>query len=89
MAWLVRLVDPLKGHPQTRIRCVFFTCSLNDRALSEASDADARTSLEHDASLPLPDETPEVFRMLPEFLIEDITEFLSFTSKCVLCSPPT
>ncbi|TNY19299.1 ubiquitin elongating factor core-domain-containing protein [Rhodotorula diobovata] len=51
MAWLVRLVDPLKGHPQTRI------------------------------SLPLPDETPEVFRMLPEFLIEDITEFLSFTSK--------
>ncbi|GAA5956492.1 hypothetical protein JCM8115_000586 [Rhodotorula mucilaginosa] len=31
--------------------------------------------------LPLPDETPEIFRMLPEFLIEDITEFLSFTSK--------
>jgi len=40
---------------------------------------------------PLPNETPEVFRMLPEFLIEDITEFLSFTSKCVAlllhCSP--
>ncbi|GAA6060451.1 hypothetical protein JCM10212_000044 [Sporobolomyces blumeae] len=32
-------------------------------------------------SFPLPNETPEVFRMLPEFLIEDITEFLSFTSK--------
>ncbi|GJN94371.1 hypothetical protein Rhopal_007450-T1 [Rhodotorula paludigena] len=32
-------------------------------------------------SLPLPDATPEVFRMLPEFLIEDITEFISFTSK--------
>ncbi|GAA6034754.1 hypothetical protein JCM8097_001153 [Rhodosporidiobolus ruineniae] len=31
--------------------------------------------------LPLPEETPETFRMLPEFLIEDITEFLSFTSK--------
>ncbi|GAA5912608.1 ubiquitin conjugation factor core domain-containing protein [Sporobolomyces salmoneus] len=30
---------------------------------------------------PLPNKTPEVFRMLPEFLIEDITEFLSFTSK--------
>ncbi|GAA5939856.1 ubiquitin-ubiquitin ligase UFD2 [Sporobolomyces koalae] len=30
---------------------------------------------------PLPNETPELFRMLPEFLIEDITEFLSFTSK--------
>ncbi|GAA6010598.1 hypothetical protein JCM11491_002989 [Sporobolomyces phaffii] len=30
---------------------------------------------------PLPNETPEIFRMLPEFLIEDITEFLSFTSK--------
>ncbi|GAA5886450.1 hypothetical protein JCM16303_001413 [Sporobolomyces ruberrimus] len=30
---------------------------------------------------PLPNETPEVFKMLPEFLIEDITEFLSFTSK--------
>lgn len=34
-------------------------------------------------SLPLPDATPEVFRMLPEFLIEDITEFISFTSKYV------
>ncbi|GAA6057987.1 hypothetical protein JCM3770_004600 [Rhodotorula araucariae] len=32
-------------------------------------------------SLPLPDETPTVLRMLPEFLIEDITEFLSFMSK--------
>lgn len=32
-------------------------------------------------SLPLPSETPLAFRMLPEFLIEDITEFLSFTSK--------
>ncbi|BGP43552.1 Ubiquitin conjugation factor E4 [Rhodotorula kratochvilovae] len=51
MAWLVRLVDPLKRHPHVRI------------------------------SLPLPDATPEVFRMLPEFLIEDITEFLSFTSR--------
>ena len=29
----------------------------------------------------MPDETPEVFRFLPEYLIEDITEFLSFTSK--------
>lgn len=32
-------------------------------------------------SLPMPAETPEVFRFLPEYLIEDITEFLSFTSK--------
>ncbi|SCZ89889.1 BZ3500_MvSof-1268-A1-R1_Chr1-3g01641 [Microbotryum saponariae] len=31
--------------------------------------------------LPMPDETPLGFRMLPEFLIEDITEFLSFASK--------
>ncbi|GAA5833631.1 hypothetical protein JCM3766R1_002595 [Sporobolomyces carnicolor] len=30
---------------------------------------------------PLPNKTPDVFRMLPEFLIEDITEFLSFASK--------
>ncbi|GAA5865602.1 hypothetical protein JCM8547_007662 [Rhodosporidiobolus lusitaniae] len=29
----------------------------------------------------LPKEAPEEFRMLPEFLIEDITEFLSFASK--------
>lgn len=39
------------------------------------------TSSPSAGSLPLPDETPEIFRMLPEFLIEDITEFLSFTSK--------
>ncbi|GAA5912015.1 hypothetical protein JCM5296_007322 [Sporobolomyces johnsonii] len=52
MAWLVRLVDPKKQHPHTRI-------SLTN----------------------LPNETPEAFRMLPEFLIEDITEFLTFTSK--------
>ncbi|ORY88496.1 ubiquitin elongating factor core-domain-containing protein [Leucosporidium creatinivorum] len=51
MAWLVRMVDPNKQHPQTRV------------------------------SLPMPEETPEVFRFLPEYLIEDITEFLSFTSK--------
>jgi len=31
----------------------------------------------------MPEETPEVFRFLPEYLIEDITEFLSFTSKWV------
>ncbi|GAA5972811.1 hypothetical protein JCM11641_003951 [Rhodosporidiobolus odoratus] len=32
-------------------------------------------------SLPLPETTPDAFRFLPEFLIEDITEFLSFASK--------
>lgn len=31
--------------------------------------------------LPLPEETPEGFRFLPEYLIEDITEFLTFVSK--------
>jgi ubiquitin conjugation factor E4 B len=37
----------------------------------------------------MPEETPEVFRFLPEYLIEDITEFLSFTSKCASPSPPS
>ncbi|KAM0754000.1 hypothetical protein T439DRAFT_298470 [Meredithblackwellia eburnea MCA 4105] len=32
-------------------------------------------------TLPLPEETPIAFRMLPEYIIEDITNFLSFTSK--------
>lgn len=40
---------------------------------------------------PLPEATPEIFRMLPEYLIEDITEFLTFVSKFVsspgACSP--
>ncbi|KAL8293009.1 hypothetical protein RQP46_000703 [Phenoliferia psychrophenolica] len=51
MAWLVRMVDPKKAHPQVAI------------------------------TLPLPEETPLAFRMLPEYLIEDITEFLSFASR--------
>lgn len=71
MAWLVRLVDPKKQHPHVRIECVpvsLRSCKLElmGRLLR---------------SLPLPSETPLAFRMLPEFLIEDITEFLSFTSK--------
>ncbi|KAK4046180.1 Ubiquitin conjugation factor E4 [Microbotryomycetes sp. JL201] len=32
-------------------------------------------------SLPLPKDTPENFRFLPEYLIEDITELFSFASK--------
>ncbi|KAI5478750.1 ubiquitin conjugation factor E4 B [Pseudohyphozyma bogoriensis] len=51
MAWLVRLVDPKKTHPDPQI------------------------------SFPLPEETPVLFRFLPEYLIEDVTEFLSFVSK--------
>lgn len=34
----------------------------------------------------MPETTPEHFRFLPEYLIEDITEFLSFVSKWALAS---
>ena len=77
MAWLVRLVDPKGKHPHQKISCVLGS------SLSQSINYGTDESSE-DHRFPLPNETPEVFRMLPEFLIEDITEFLSFTSKCVV-----
>lgn len=32
--------------------------------------------------LPLPKEVPEAFRMLPEYLIEDVIEFYLFLVRC-------
>lgn len=51
-------------------RCVSFGVLLGKAALTSTL-----------RSLPMPEKTPEVFRFLPEYLIEDITNFLSFTSK--------
>jgi ubiquitin conjugation factor E4 B len=34
------------------------------------------------ASLPLPNEAPEAFRMLPEYFIEDVIEFYLFLVRC-------
>ena len=74
MAWLVRMADPKQQHPKIRVGSVVLFSSLSS---SRADDRGLN-------SLPLPETTPEVLRFLPEFLIEDITEFLTFVSKSVL-----
>lgn len=71
MAWLVRMVDPLGAHPATQIKYVVLSPIC--KYLSGLMPRIFR--------LPLPDATPELFRMLPEYLIEDVTEFLTFVSK--------
>jgi len=43
------------------------------------------------ARLPLPEEVPEAFRMLPEYFIEDVIEFYLFLVRCgvFLSNPAT
>lgn len=63
--------------------CVWWTPSSSTPASGSGRSPRFRSSDADEDSLPLPAETPEVFKMLPEYLIEDITELLTFVSKCV------
>ena len=34
-----------------------------------------------DTSLPLPDDSPQDFRMLPEYLFENVADYIEFLSR--------
>jgi ubiquitin conjugation factor E4 B len=72
MAWLIRIADPVNSskYPATPLTCV-------SRILH------IRHSPHLLRSLPLPREVPDVFKMLPEYLIEDVIEFYLFLVRCV------
>lgn len=64
MTWLTRLVDPEHAHPAKPIKWVL--------------PASEMPRCELTCRLPLPTEAPAQFRMLPEYLIENISEYLDF-----------
>jgi len=39
-----------------------------------------------DCSLPLPEESPQDFRMLPEYLFENVADYIEFLSRWVAFS---
>ncbi len=60
--WVIRFVDPRKKHPNPPIECV--------RSVSVLC-----LQLTTSNSLPLPKEVPTAFRVLPEYIIEDVIEY--------------
>lgn len=68
--WLVRLVDPKKSHPDPNVKYVYRQGFCRPSAIEQFIH-----------SVPLPKEIPDVFRMLPEYFVEDIVDFLLFVMK--------
>ncbi len=72
--WLIRRVDPKGLHPATPVECVldflFERISLLNVVIF--------------GRLPLPKEVPMDFRVLPEYIVEDIVEYLFFAVQYVL-----
>jgi hypothetical protein len=76
MTWLVRLVDPRHAHPAQTIEWAQVESSLQGVVLSIRP-------ISFLLRLPLPDEAPLRFRMLPEYLLENISDYLEFVVKWV------
>ena len=66
--WLIRQVDPKKTHPNPLVEYVLIFFS-----------GDKNTFLMVlNCRLPLPKEVPMSFRVLPEYIVEDIVDYLFF-----------
>jgi len=77
MTWFVRMVDPTHNYPKDMIKYVvhqllpsFFLPSVSLTFVSSLFFSARR--------LPLPAEAPMAFRMLPEYILEDIAEYQLF-----------
>lgn len=64
--WLIRQVDPKKSHPSP----------LAEYVLHYLRDASFLMALR--SRLPLPKDVPMSFRVLPEYIVEDIVDYLFF-----------
>jgi len=71
--WLIRLVDPKKTHPKPIVEYV----SLFGVVTQHLTDSLCRLRL------PLPKEVPMAFKALPEYLIEDVVDYLIFVVQSV------
>jgi ubiquitin conjugation factor E4 B len=68
--WLIRQADPKKTHPHPTVECV----------IDIRGD---KSRLMFPTRLPLPKEVPMSFRVLPEYLVEDIVDYLYFAVQYV------
>ena len=73
--WLIRQVDPLRKHPNPTIGCVA-PFKVEDHLF---------TLYRPIFRLPLPQEVPWSFRVLPEYLIEDVIEYYTFVLRYAHC----
>jgi len=69
--WLIRQVDPKKSHPNPTVAYV------------PVFSFGEIYHLCRNFRLPLPKEVPMAFRVLPEYIVEDIVEYLVFVTQCV------
>ena len=69
--WVGRFVDPKRTHPNPVVEYVFDPSLLAAFCLYDAS------------SLPLPKDVPMAFRVLPEFILEDVIDYFLFIVRSV------
>ena len=73
ITWLIRYADPRKAHPKPIVEYVFdFPLSLYPLPHSICH------------RLPLPKEVPLDFRVLPEYILEDVIDYLFFAVRYAL-----
>lgn len=71
-------MDPKKSHPTVTIEYVFFFILRLQIHILIVENNKITTRV------PLPEEIPIVFRILPEFFLEDVVDFLLFLMRYVL-----
>lgn len=75
ITWLIRYADPRKTHPKPVVEYVF--CLPPPLYLLPHSIC---------RRLPLPKEVPLDFRVLPEYILEDVIDYLFFAVRYALVS---
>ena len=85
IVWLMRLAST-QNLPQVRISCIrlpFDTSSLCYNGSSKLADVETFTdqSFQESLRIPLPEQQPDVFRFLPEYFLEDITDNFKFITN--------
>jgi ubiquitin conjugation factor E4 B len=73
--WLIRQVDPKKAHPNPVVEWVV--------ACPASLQINQQCRAIFSFRLPLPKEVPMAFRALPEYIIEDVVEYLIFAVQSV------
>jgi ubiquitin conjugation factor E4 B len=72
--WLIRYADPRKAHPKPAVE--FVSTFLHPLRISQSRHR-----------LPLPKEVPLGFRVLPEYILEDVIDYFFFAVRYALRSP--
>lgn len=72
--WIVRYVDPKRTHPKPMVEYVYLL--LRSQSLQNIEQIWC-------CRLPLPTEVPIDFKVLPEYVVEDATNYLAFVVRSV------